>query len=111
MSQSPAVTPHDTLYNDVYVPAFQLALAQHGYQMTPENAPRLVKMAEQLRVQHDAEVAAQQVSGGDLLSRAERKLAAYAPAAQHQPAFEIDSVVQYLLTDRPEIAEAAAQLA
>lgn len=110
MSQSPAAAPNDALFNEVYVPAFAQTLAQHGYEMNAENAPRILKMAEQLRAQHEADVAALQVSGGDLLSRAERKLAAVAPAAPHG-ASEVDAAVAFILNNRPDLAEAAAQLA
>jgi hypothetical protein len=113
MSQS--ATPHDTLFSNVYVPAFQSALAGHGWQLTAENAPRILKIAEQLRLQHDAQQAATQASGGDLLTRAELKLAqvaphGYAQQAANQVAQDNAAAVNYLLTQHPAIAEAAAQM-
>lgn len=112
---SQAATPHDTLFSNVYVPAFQDALTSLGYTLTDENAPRILKVAEQLRLQHDSQQAAAAASGGDLLTRAERKLAqvapqGYAQQAANQVAQRNAAAVDYLLSQHPAVAEAAAQL-
>jgi len=104
----------DRLYSDVYLPVFADELAARGYQLTPENAGRVLKVAQELRLQHDAQLQAELASGGDVLSAAERKLASISPrfANNTTPAHNNDdeAAVQYLLTARPDLVAAAASL-